>query len=430
MKKINLQVALDFIDLKRALNVAREAVSGGCDWIEAGTPLIKSEGLKAVRELKKMFPQKTIVADMKVMDAGRIEVEAAAKAGADVICVLGAATDATIAECVSAAKNIGAKIQVDLIGIKSPISRTKELLKIGVDIIGVHCSIDDQMKAKDPLKDFKEVVKIAGIPVSVAGGINSENAFLYAAAGADIIIVGGAITKSDDAAKAVKSIKSGIKKRVKIKSRYFKRINGDKIESTLSRVSTANVTDAMHRQGALNNFIFIGKKKKFFGRAVTVRTYPGDWAKPVQAIDVANPGDVIVIDAGGVGPAVWGELATVGAHKKKISGIIVNGAVRDSEEISRIGFPVYCRLVSPNAGEPKGFGEIGVPLNMSGITISPGDWILSDSDGVCVIPSKNAAEIANRSMNVCETENRLRSEILKGSTLGKVTELLRWEKIK
>ncbi|MEI6451305.1 MAG: orotidine 5'-phosphate decarboxylase / HUMPS family protein, partial [Actinomycetes bacterium] len=88
-----VQVALDFVDLPRALEVAREAVAGGADWIEAGTPLIKAEGLSAVRALKAEFPEHTIVADMKTMDAGRTEVEYAAKAGADVVGVLGAASD-------------------------------------------------------------------------------------------------------------------------------------------------------------------------------------------------------------------------------------------------------------------------------------------------------------------------------------------------
>ncbi|MDD5439183.1 MAG: orotidine 5'-phosphate decarboxylase, partial [Candidatus Omnitrophica bacterium] len=100
-----IQVALDFVDLKRALKAAGEAYAGGTDWIEAGTPLIKAEGLVAVRELRKLFPRATIVADMKIMDAGRTEVECAAKAGADVVNVLAAATDATIKECVEAGKN-------------------------------------------------------------------------------------------------------------------------------------------------------------------------------------------------------------------------------------------------------------------------------------------------------------------------------------
>ena len=95
-----LQVALDHMHLKRALQAAREAVDGGADWLEAGTPLIKSEGMEVVRELKKSFPGATIVADLKTMDTGAFEVEIAAKAGADVITVMGVTDDATILEAV------------------------------------------------------------------------------------------------------------------------------------------------------------------------------------------------------------------------------------------------------------------------------------------------------------------------------------------
>ena len=123
MKEAILQLALEFVDLDRAIRVAEESVKGGADWLEAGTPLIKSEGLEAVTKLKAKFPDKLIVADMKVMDAGRIEVESAAKAGADLIECLGVAPDATIRECIKAARNYGAKIVVDTIGIKNVSKR-------------------------------------------------------------------------------------------------------------------------------------------------------------------------------------------------------------------------------------------------------------------------------------------------------------------
>src|SRR2546427_10744223 len=93
-----LQVALDHMHLKRALLAAKEAVEGGADWLEAGTPLIKSEGMEVVRELKKSFPGVTIVADLKTMETGAFEVEIAAKAGADVITVMGVTDDETILE--------------------------------------------------------------------------------------------------------------------------------------------------------------------------------------------------------------------------------------------------------------------------------------------------------------------------------------------
>ena len=83
----------------------------------------------------------------------------------------------------------------------------------------------------------------------------------------------------------------------------------------------------------------------------------------------------------------------------------------------------------PNAGEPKGFGEIGVPLRVSGIECRPGDWIVADADGVVVIPARKAVEIANRAMYCLEAENRIRAEIQDGdSTLAQVADLYKWEK--
>jgi len=99
-----LQVALDLLELPRALAIADEAVAGGADWLEVGTPLIKSEGMAAVRALAERFPGREIVADMKVADTGTIEVEMAAKAGATIVCVLADADDAVIAESVRAAR--------------------------------------------------------------------------------------------------------------------------------------------------------------------------------------------------------------------------------------------------------------------------------------------------------------------------------------
>ena len=164
------------------------------------------------------------------------------------------------------------------------------------------------------------------------------------------------------------------------------------------------------------------------GPAVTVRTYPGDWAKPVEAIDNAAAGDIIVIDVGGAEPAVWGELATHSSIQKKISGVVIDGAIRDVEEVKKLKFPAFVRIVTPCAGEPKGFGEIGVPVRAGGLIIHPGDWIVGDDDGVIAIPQKEAVEITNRAMDVLERENRIRKEILDGGTLAKVTHLLRWEK--
>jgi 3-hexulose-6-phosphate synthase/6-phospho-3-hexuloisomerase len=166
------------------------------------------------------------------------------------------------------------------------------------------------------------------------------------------------------------------------------------------------------------------------GPALTVRTAPGDFAKPVLAVDQAVEGQVIVIDAGGRPPAVWGELATESARVKKLAGVVIDGAIRDTAEIRRLAFPAFARCVSSQAGEPKGFGEIGQPIVVSGQKIMPGDWIVGDDDGVMVLPKAEAVEMANWAQDVLERENRQREEIVSGrSSLGQIAELQRWEKV-
>lgn len=423
-----LQLALDFVNLSQALKVAQEAMKGGVDWLEAGTPLIKSEGLDALRKLRDKFPQVTIVADMKTMDAGRIETEAAAKAGADIVGVCGAASDSTIRECIETAGNYGAKIVVDMIGIQHVEDRAREVEEMGADYIGIHCAIDEQMEGKDPFERLRRVSKAVSIPIAVAGGINSETAVDAIDAGASIVVVGGAICKATDAEEAARKIKQAIGARQRVKTELFKRATESDIRTVFEKVSTANLSDAMHRMGDLKDIHPIVHGAKMVGSALTVRTYPGDWAKSVEAVDRAREGDVLVIDVGGVGPAVWGELTTHGAIQQKLSGVVIHGAVRDVTEIRKLNFPVFAKLITPTAGEPKGFGEIGVPITIGGVRVFSGDWVVGDSDGIVVIPKKKAVEIANRAMGVLELENRLRKEIDEGSTLAKVIELLKWEK--
>ncbi len=218
-----LHVALDFMHAKRAIQAAKEAVAGGADWIEAGTPLIKSEGIEVVRALKKAFPDRTIVADLKTMDTGALEVEIAAKAGADVITIMGVTDDATILEAVKAARRYGAKIMVDLMRVEDKPGRAVELEKLGVDYLNMHVSIDEQMIAHTPLEELKAVVKASNLPVAVAGGLNSETVAQAVKAGASIIIVGGAIIKAEDVTKATRTIKRAMRERKAIPTGLYKK---------------------------------------------------------------------------------------------------------------------------------------------------------------------------------------------------------------
>ncbi|MFW6062333.1 MAG: orotidine 5'-phosphate decarboxylase / HUMPS family protein, partial [Planctomycetota bacterium] len=187
MSNAKLQVALDFVELDRALGVAKAAVAGGADLLEAGTPLIKSEGLDAVRRLRELFPDVTIIADMKTMDAGKIEAEAAAKAGANVMTVLAAAGLGTIRECVETARQYGIKVAVDLVNVPDVMALARQAAEVGADWLDVHCAIDAQMAGEDPLAALREIREASNLTLAVAGGINSETAPLAAESGADVV---------------------------------------------------------------------------------------------------------------------------------------------------------------------------------------------------------------------------------------------------
>lgn len=425
-----LQVALDFVHGERALEVAAEAVRGGADWIEAGTPLIKSEGMDIIRKLKKAFPKHTIVADMKTIDVGGAEVEIASKSGADIVVVLGISSDPTITEAVLSARQYGSKVMVDLFNVEDKLARAREVEKLGADYICIHVGVDEQMVGGSPLRELKGLANAVDIPVAAAGGINSETAPEVLKAGASIVIVGGAIIKAKDVAVATRAVKRAMTSGEKVKSEFFKKYGEEKLAEAFSKVSSPNVADAQHKRGSMKGIHpRISHGVKMVGRALTVHTVNGDWAKPVEAIDRAKPGDVIVVDACGGEIAVWGELASWSCKTKGVAGVVIDGAARDIDAIIEMKFPCFSRHVASNAGEPKGYGGIGHEIVCGGVTVRTGDWVIGDESGVVVVPQENAVEVANRAIDVMERENRVREEIKKGGTLSSVMKLEKWEKI-
>jgi 3-hexulose-6-phosphate synthase/6-phospho-3-hexuloisomerase len=423
-----LQVALDLLNAERALSIAKVAVRGGADWLEAGTPLIKSEGMDIIRQLREQFPGKTIVADMKTMDTGALETEMAAKAGADIVCLLAASDDSTILDAVKSARKYGVKIMVDLISVPDMVARAKELEKLGADYLCIHVGIDEQMQGKNPQKVLSSLVKHTNLPIAVAGGLNSETVSDMILTGARIIIVGGAITKAKNVTEATRTIKKAMTQKKSIKTELFKKYDSTNLHQAFMLVSTPNISDAMHKQGAMQDIRPITTGFHIAGRALTVRTMNGDWAKPIEAIDKAEKGWILVVDVNQGKTAIWGELATWSAKLKGLAGIVIDGAVRDYDDLLKIRFPIFSRFIVPNAGEPKGLGEIGAEITCGNQIVRTGDWIIGDDSGVVVVPQEIAQEIANRALDVKEQENRIREEIKTGGSLGSVVNVKKWEK--
>lgn len=400
---------------------------GGADWIEAGTPLIKSEGMNCVREMKKFLPGAKIVADMKTVDTGAMEVEMAAKAGADIVAMLSTSDNSTIEDALRAARQFGVQIMMDLLTAPDPVKRAKELDELGVDYICVHVGIDQQMTGRDTIDLLKQIVKEVKTPVAAAGGIDAVTGAEAIANGAAIVIVGGSIVRSADVTGSARKIREAID-HASASARPRKSLE-EELVSILKEVSAPNISDAMHRKGAMRDIHPINLGTKIVGTAVTVQTFAGDWAKPVEAIDIAGPGNVIVIYNGSNSIAPWGGLATLSCKIKGIEGVVIDGAVRDVDEIRAMNYPVFSSGITPNAGEPKGMGEINAEIVCGGQTVRPGDYIVGDESGVVVIPKERAYEIARRAKEVEKTESRLYEEIRRGKTLSQVANLKKWEKV-
>lgn len=166
-----------------------------------------------------------------------------------------------------------------------------------------------------------------------------------------------------------------------------------KLLERLGALPVSNVSDNMQRsQGA--NLEPMHHAGRMVGTAFTVRTRPGDNLMVHKAIDMAAPGDVIVVDAGGVlDNAIIGELMAGWAQKRGVAGMVIDGAIRDSEILAEGSFPIYAAGVTHRGPYKDGPGEINVIVAVGGMVVRPGDLIAGDMDGLVAIPQEEAAQV-------------------------------------
>ncbi len=208
---MKLQAALDTLTLAEC-EALMDEVRESIDVIEVGTPFVIEEGMVPVRALKARYPEKEVLADVKIMDAGEYEADKCFAAGADIVTVLGASNDATIEGVVKSAKKHNGKVMVDMIAVKNLAERTAELDAMGVDYICVHTAFDVQSTGKNPLDELMIVNKvIKNAKSAVAGGVKLATIDAIVAEGAEIIVVGGAICNAEDRAAMAKAMKSHLK---------------------------------------------------------------------------------------------------------------------------------------------------------------------------------------------------------------------------
>jgi 3-hexulose-6-phosphate synthase len=204
-----LQVAIDLLTIEDALALAAK-VAPYVDIIELGTPLIKNMGSAVITAMKQAHPDKLVFADLKTADAGELEADIAFKAGADLVTVMGAAGNATIIGAVKAAKAHGKGVVVDTIGYPDRVKRAKEVIELGVEFVELHAGLDEQWTEGYSIQVLIDEATRAGVPVSIAGGVNLENITAVIKSGVQVAVAGAAIYGAEDPAAAAKALREAM----------------------------------------------------------------------------------------------------------------------------------------------------------------------------------------------------------------------------
>lgn len=205
---MKLQVAFDCNCDTQKICECVDYISGYMDFIEVGTPLIIEKGLLTVRELRPRYPHLKILADLKIMDGGFYEANAAFEAGADIVTALAVAEDATLKGAIEAAHKHGGEIMVDMIAHPDLPKRIGEIDAMGADYICLHTAKDTQGSGGDFasfMREMKGFVKNAKL--ALAGGINPKNIGDYTSMVPEVIIIGEGITAADDPAEAARVVR-------------------------------------------------------------------------------------------------------------------------------------------------------------------------------------------------------------------------------
>lgn len=157
------------------------------------------------------------------------------------------------------------------------------------------------------------------------------------------------------------------------------------------------------------------------GTAFTVKCFVGDARAVALAIDQARPGDVLVIDAGGTRRATpWGSMSAAAAKLRGIAGCVTNGSVRDLDELIEIGLPVFAAGVSVRGNVKLQPGRLKIPVCVGGMTVSQGDVVIGDADGVVVVAADQAQAVCERAVDQLAKENKIMKRIRAGEPLGRI----------
>lgn len=204
--------------------------------------------------------------------------------------------------------------------------------------------------------------------------------------------------------------------------------NGWSIRRRMFSLRPALLSDALGKSGGMDHYMrCYSAKHRMAGPAFTLRVHTADILMVGKALSDCPRGHVLVIDGQGErNTALWGGITTECAQLKGLEGVVIDGAIRDVEQIRRSRLPVFACGAVPNAGGAEYLGETGIPIQCAGAVVSPGDWIVADEDGVVVVPAGRVEATLERAEALRLVEQAIYAEVKKGKDLG---ELLRYSEL-
>jgi len=220
------------------------------------------------------------------------------------------------------------------------------------------------------------------------------------------------------------------------------KLNEDKIEDIYkiaSKFSTTNISDALDALGlasGISGILPAFSCPKIFGSAVTVKMCaagltPSKSHLGINAIVSSRKGDIIVIDNGGrKDVSCWGEILSYAAKNKEVSGVVIDGAFRDIDDIRLIGFPVYARGVVPITARKRIMEiETNTMIQCGGVQVRPGDFIMADGSGVVVVPAEKLSDVLKKAEELFDKEQAMIKEIKEGAPIDEVDKKYHYEKM-
>jgi 3-hexulose-6-phosphate synthase/6-phospho-3-hexuloisomerase len=200
------------------------------------------------------------------------------------------------------------------------------------------------------------------------------------------------------------------------------------ISRKLLALRPALLSDALGKSGATDHDMRCWSANcRMAGPATTLRVHTADILMVGKALSLCPKDYVLVIDGQGeLNTALWGAITTECARLKGVRGVVIDGAIRDVGQIRRDRLPVFARAAVPNAGGAEYRGEVNVAIQCGGVVVHPGDWIVSDEDGIVVVPSERILDVIAAAEKLRDVEKQIYQRVKRGEDLAA---LLRYDEL-